>query len=505
MTEIFKFGEDTLTVEIALKLVAGKQKGIITPQVREKVNHCFNEVKKIADGDNLVYSINTGFGSLCTTRISKKDVRKLQENLLKSHSVGLGNPIPFDIAKLMLILKVQSLCMGYSGISEPLLDRIIWHINEDYIPRVPEQGSVGASGDLAPLSHLFLPLIGLGKLQKRNSPFVDTSEVLKAAGLDAIPLGPKEGLALINGTQFMAAFGVMITSKLKSCLDHSDIVGAMSVEGLLGSAKPFLVRLHQIRPHQGAIIVAKRITALLEGSGFMAYHANCDRVQDPYSLRCMPQVHGASRDAWAHLKQQIECEINSVTDNPIIFSADDAVSGGNFHGQPIALPMDYAGLAASELGNISDRRSYLLLEGKLELPVYLIKNSGVNSGLMIAQYCSAALASENKSLCYPASADSIPTSLGQEDHVSMGSISGRKSLKIVENLEKILSIEMLCAGQAIDFRRPFKSSEILETCLSELRKHIPHIEVDIEVHQLINETHRLIQSGKLLALTRHLD
>jgi len=505
MTKIFNYGEDTLTIEIALDLVSGKQKGVISPQTREKVYHCYQEVQKIANGEKLVYAINTGFGSLCTTRISKKDVNKLQENLLKSHSVGLGDTIPFDIAKLMLILKLQSLCMGYSGVSEAIVDRIIWHINEEYIPSVPEQGSVGASGDLAPLSHLFLPLIGLGKLQRKDSPFEDTSQVLKQEGLSPIALGPKEGLALINGTQFMAAFGVMITHKLKSCLDHADIIGAMSIEGLLGSPKPFVKRLHQIRPHQGAIIVAKRISTLLEDSGFIAYHAHCDRVQDPYSVRCMPQVHGASRDAWSHLKQQIECEINSVTDNPVIFSADDAVSGGNFHGQPIALPMDYAGLAASELGNISDRRSFLLLEGKLDLPVYLIKNSGVNSGLMIAQYCSAALASENKTLCFPASADSIPTSLGQEDHVSMGSISGRKTLKIIQNLEKILSIEMLCAAQAIDFRRPNKSSVILETCLEEVRKQIPHIEEDLEVHKLINMSLELIQSEKLLALTSTLD
>ncbi|MBT4287896.1 MAG: histidine ammonia-lyase [Deltaproteobacteria bacterium] len=505
MAKIFNYGEDSLTVEIALDLVSGKQKGVITPQTREKVHNCYQEVQKIANGDKLVYAINTGFGSLCTTRISKKDVNKLQENLLKSHSVGVGDAIPFDTAKLMLILKLQSLCMGYSGVSEAIVDRIVWHINENYIPLVPEQGSVGASGDLAPLSHLFLPLIGLGKLQRKDLPFKDTRQILNQAGLSPIALGPKEGLALINGTQFMAAFGVMITHKLKSCLDHADIIGAMSVEGLLGSAKPFVKRLHQIRPHQGAITVAKRLSALLEDSGFMAYHAHCDRVQDPYSLRCMPQVHGASRDACLHLKQQVECEINSVTDNPVIFSADDAVSGGNFHGQPIALPMDYAGLAASELGNISDRRSYLLLEGKIELPIYLIKNSGVNSGLMIAQYCSAALASENKSLCFPASADSIPTSLGQEDHVSMGSISGRKTLRIIDNLEKILSVEMLCAAQAIDFRRPNKSSIILETCLEEVRKQIPHIEEDLEVHQLINQSLKLIQSGKLLELTSNLD
>ncbi len=321
-------------------------------------------------------------------------------------------------------------------------------------------------------------------------------------GLKPLSLGPKEGLALINGTQFMAAFAVVVSDRLANCLDHADIIGALSLEGLAGSAKPFDARLHAIRPHRGAIEVAERLRRFLEGSEFIDDHKDCGRVQDPYSIRCMPQVHGASREALSHLKEHLEIELNSVTDNPIIFNEEEAVSGGNFHGQPLALPLDYAGLAAAELGSISDRRTYLLLEGKMELPVYLIENSGVNSGLMVAQYCSAALASENKSLCFPASADSIPTSMGQEDHVSMGSISGRKTLKIIENLEKIQAIELLCAAQAIEFKRPRKSSVVLEECFDHVRRFISHIEKDVVIHEYIDRALEIVKSGELVTICR---
>ena len=502
MKNQFLYGSDQLTVQIGLQIAEGETKAFIPCQIRKRVQQCHDAVETIVNGEKLVYSINTGFGSLCTTKISKENTRILQKNLLKSHSVGMGDPVPHHIAKLMLIQKLHSLCMGYSGISLDVVDRIIWHIENDYIPHVPEQGSVGASGDLAPLSHLFLPLIGLGKLARKGEQYVPTTDILCQHQLEPLTLGPKEGLALINGTQFITAHAAMVVDRLARGLDHADIIGALSLEGLLGSAKPFVARLHQIRPHKGAITVAQRLTRFLKDSQFIDYHKHCDRVQDPYSLRCMPQVHGASRDSWDHLNQQLECELNSVTDNPIIFSADDAVSGGNFHGQPLALPLDYAGLAAAELGNISDRRTYLLLEGKVELPVYLIENSGVNSGLMIAQYCSAALVSENKSLCFPASADSILTSMGQEDHVSMGSISGRKTLRIIDNLEKIQAIELLCAIQAIEFRRPNKSSDILEQCFDYVRQRIPHIKEDVVTHENIDKALDIVREGKLLEICK---
>lgn len=501
MKDNFKYGLDQLTIEKALKLARDQIKGILTDEVKIKVLKSYEIVQSIAQGEKLVYSINTGIGSLCRTRISKEDTSKLQENILKSHSVGVGSPIEQEISKLMLILKVHVLSKGYSGISLQILERILWHIENNYIPLVPEQGSVGASGDLAPLAHLFLPLIGLGYLSTNGKTFIPTEKILNQYQIPPLKLSPKESLALINGTQFITAHAVKVSEKLKNCLDHADIIGALSLESYLGSPQPFDKRLIELRPHQGAKIVAKRIRKFIENSEFVESHKNCGRVQDPYSLRCMPQVHGASRDALSHLDEKLECELNSITDNPIIFNKEDTISGGNFHGQPLALPLDYVGLAASELGNISDRRTYLLLEGKWGLPPYLIKESGLNSGFMMVQYCSAALASENKSLCFPASADSIPTSMGQEDHVSMGAISARKTLQIIENVEKILAIELLCAAQALDFRRPLKSGKILEACHEYIRKKIPHLTEDSILSDLIKVSIEIIKSNELLKIS----
>lgn len=500
MDEYFKYGQDHLTPEKALKIARKEIIGIISDETRVKIRKSYDAVQTIAKGDNLVYSINTGFGSLCTTKITAKETGRLQENLLKSHSVGVGAPIPQEIAKLMLILKLHALCKGFSGISLEVVERINWHIERNIIPLVPEKGSVGASGDLAPLSHLFLPLIGLGYLSKDGISFFSSIELLNEFDLEPLTLQAKEGVALINGTQFIAAFAILVYEKFSNCLEHADLIGALSLEAYLGSPQPFNERLINLRPHQGAVFVAKRFRNLLKNSQFIESHKDCGRVQDPYSFRCIPQVHGASRDAFSHFKEVLECELNSVTDNPIIFDEKYTISGGNFHGQPLALPLDYLSFAASELGNISDRRIYLLLEGKWGLPSYLVKESGLNSGFMIAQYCSAALVSENKTHCFPASADSIPTSMGQEDHVSMGSISARKALEIIENLEKILAIELLCAAQAFDFRRPLKSSEILEACHKYIRNKIPHIFEDTILSELINSAAEIIHSRELLKI-----
>jgi len=378
----------------------------------------------------------------------------------------------------MLITKVHALAQGYSGVQLETLERITWHIENDIIPVVPEKGSVGASGDLAPLAHLFLPLIGLGELYMKSGDDLNkwtkrnTSDALKQYGLPALQLGPKEGLALINGTQFILSFAVKAVQRMHNCLEAADIIGAMSLEALTGTKAPFDERLHELRPFNGNKLVAQRLRLLLKDSAIMQSHVDCGRVQDPYSLRCMPQVHGASRNAWLHLKELTEIELNAVTDNPIILSEDDTISGGNFHGQPLALPLDYACFAAAEIGNISDRRCYLLLEGKWGLPMLLMKDVGLNSGFMIPQYTTAALVTENKTLCFPSSADSIPTSLGQEDHVSMGSISGRKVNKVLDNLEYILAIELLSACQAIEFRRPLRSSELLEFAHDQVRKYV---------------------------------
>lgn len=468
----FNYGEDWLTTSIALAIASGTTQGSLSDATREKVRSSWRIVQNIVEKGDPVYGINTGFGPLCTTKISKEETTILQTNILQSHSVGVGDPIDRELAKLMLILKVQSLSKGYSGIAETTLDRIIWHIENDVIPVVPSQGSVGASGDLAPLSHLFLPLIGKGKLEV-NGEVIEASEYLKSQGIAPLDLGPKEGLALINGTQFIAAHAVKVVAKLHACLSQADIIGAMMIEGLQGSVKPFYNELHALRPFKGNIHVAKRVKRLLKGSEIMEDHIDCERVQDPYSLRCIPQVHGASRNAWLHLKELLEVELNSVTDNPVIIDEALTISGGNFHGQPLAMALDYACLAASEIGNISDRRIYLALEGNSPgVPKLLMKDTGINSGYMILQYTTAALASENKGLCFPSSADSIPTSLGQEDHVSMGSIGGRKALQVIGNVEKILAIEMLTAAQAFEFRKPMKSGVFLEAVHTEIRKEV---------------------------------
>ena len=497
MNSEFNYGGSHLTIGTCLDIAAGTTRGVINSATAERVRWSWRAVEQIVHTQQPVYGINTGFGPLCDTRISEADTSLLQTNLLKSHSVGVGKPIPQEIAKLMLITKVQALAQGYSGIALETLNRIIWHIDHDVIPAVPEKGSVGASGDLAPLAHLFLPLIGFGEVYV-NGEKVQAATALASHGLQPLVLGPKEGLALINGTQFILAFAVKAVQRLDNALNAADIIGAISLEGLMGSARPFDDRVHQLRPYRGVKHVAKRLFTLLKDSEICNSHINCDRVQDPYSLRCMPQVHGASRNAWLHLKELTEIELNSVTDNPIIFSAQDTISGGNFHGQPLAIPLDYATVAAAELGNIADRRCYLMSEGRYGLPKLLTNNAGLNSGLMIPQYTTAALVTENKTLCFPASADSVPTSLGQEDHVSMGSISGRKLHQVIDNLEYIQAIELLYATQAMDFRRPLKSTPVIEACHALVREKVPYIDNDRIFADDINALHQLITSGSLL-------
>ena len=501
-TAAFQFGEDHLTAGLALALAEGKVRGLISKEAWERVRESHRVVQHIVDAGEPVYGINTGFGPLCTTSISREETRILQKNILQSHSVGVGKPIDQDLAKLMLVLKIHSLAKGYSGISEPTLKRLLWHLENEAVPMVPSQGSVGASGDLAPLSHLFLPLLGLGKVNYKNK-VISGEEFLRKTGMKPLELGPKEGLALINGTQFIAAHAVKVLDSFHNCLTHADIIGAMMIEGLQGSVKPFYKQLHDLRPFKGTQHVAKRIKSLLEGSEIMEDHIDCERVQDPYSLRCIPQVHGASRNAWLHLKELLEVELNSVTDNPIIIDRDLTISGGNFHGQPLAMALDYACLAAAELGNISDRRVYLALEGNSPgIPKLLMEQTGINSGYMILQYTSAALASENKVMCFPASADSIPTSLGQEDHVSMGSISGRKALQVIENVEKILAIELLTAAQAFEFRKPLKSGAILEMVHKEVRKSVSFATHDRVFADDIEEGIRLIKEKSVIEAVR---
>ncbi len=498
----FRYGQDTLTASLALGLARKEIKGLLSPETIRKIQNSTQAVEKIAQGEATVYGINTGFGPLCTTKISAADTKTLQENLLKSHAVGVGEPVDVEISKLMLVLKIHALAQGFSGIRLETVARIIWMLENDIIPVVPIQGSVGASGDLAPLSHLFLPLIGLGKVFF-NEKLERMDTVLAQFDKKPLHLGPKEGLALINGTQFMAAHGVKVVERLHNLLTHANITGAMMIEGLMGSVKPFSPELHQLRPYSGNKHVAQTILNLLKDSEIVASHLHCARVQDPYSLRCMPQVHGASWNSYLHLKETLEIEINSVTDNPVVFDETHTISGGHFHGQPIALPLDYACLAASEIGNISDRRIYLSIEGDTPgVPKLLLKETGLNSGLMIPQYTTAALASENKGLCFPASADSIPTSLGQEDHVSMGSISARKALRVIENVEKILGIELLYAAQAMDYHAPLKSGKIMTAIYERVRRAIEPVVSDRILYEDMETAIELVKSGELVSLAK---
>lgn len=471
------YGVDTFTFKDILEIANNPKKAKLNKLAKTQILNSQDNVRKIVESDRTVYGINTGFGPLCDVKISEEETAQLQHNLIISHAVGVGKPIDKEISKIMMIAKVHALSKGFSGVSLEVIERLILMLQKDIIPVIPEQGSVGASGDLAPLAHMVLPLIGLGQVWENGKPH-DTAVILEENNLEPLKLGAKEGLGLINGTQFILAHAIKGLEKMEYLLDLADLTAAMSLEAYRGSASPFKKELHEIRPFAGSKKVAARMLKFLKNSDNLKSHEFCDRVQDPYSFRCVPQVHGASRNAFEHLRQMAETELNSVTDNPIVLSAEESISGGNFHGQLMALPLDYATLATAELGNISDRRSYLLLEGKYGLPRLLTESSGLNSGFMIPQYTSAALVTENKTLCFPASADSVPTSLGQEDHVSMGSISGRKFNQVLDNLVNILAVELMFAAQGLEFRRPAKCSKIVEENYDILRTKVAKLEDD---------------------------
>ena len=471
------YGIDTFTISDIMAILDDPKKAKLTKESKQKILQSQQNVQQIVASDRTVYGINTGFGPLCDVKISEEETAQLQHNLIISHAVGVGKPIAKELSKVMMISKIHALSKGFSGVSLEVIERLIFMLQEDIIPVVPEQGSVGASGDLAPLAHLVLPLLGLGKVWQNNE-IRNTADVLAEKGIKPLILGPKEGLGLINGTQFILAHAILGLNKFEYLLDLADLTAALSLEAYRGSASPFKKELHDIRPFSGSKKVAARMLKFLKNSENLHAHEFCDRVQDPYSMRCVPQVHGASRNAYEHLKNLAEIELNSVTDNPIVLSAEESISGGNFHGQLLALPLDYCTLAAAELGNISDRRSYLLLEGKFGLPRLLTESSGLNSGFMIPQYTSAALVTENKTLCFPASADSIPTSLGQEDHVSMGSISGRKFNQVLGNLENILAVELMFGAQGLEFRRPAKCSKYVENAYALIRTKVEKLEDD---------------------------
>ena len=442
-----------------------------------------------------IYGVTTGFGSLCNISISKEQLSQLQKNLVMSHACGVGEEVPHEVVKIMLLNKIQSLSYGNSGVQLQTVERLIEFFNNDILPVVYQQGSLGASGDLAPLAHLCLPLLGLGVVDYKGER-ISGEELNRKFSWQPIELQSKEGLALLNGTQFMSAFAVWCVIKAKKLSVLADQIMAVSLEAFDGRIEPFLDPVHQVRPHKGQIETARHIRELLEGSEIIKQHKQ--HVQDPYSFRCVPQVHGASKDAIDHVADVITTEINSATDNPTVFpDLDMVISAGNFHGQPLAINLDYLAIATAEIGSISERRTYQLIGAKRDLPSFLVAKPGVNSGFMIPQYCAASVVSQSKQLCTPASIDTIDSSQGQEDHVSFGSNAATKLYRVVNNTEKVLAIELLNAAQAFDFRKQMtglKSSEKIENFVKEYRKTVNFVQDDQVMYELIHKSIDFLRS-----------
>ena len=472
-----------------------------------RARRAIEAVASAGDAAPRVYGVNTGFGALAETRIGASEVRQLQRNLVRSHSTGVGPDMPEAAVRGMMLLRAQTLALGHSGVRAEVIDLLCAMLEANVVPRVPAQGSVGASGDLAPLAHLGLVMIGEGEA-RHAGVLSGGGEALARAGLEALTLEAKEGLALINGTQYMTSYGVLALEDAAELSCVADIAGAMSLDALKGSARPFQDRLMKLRPHPGQATVAANLRALLAQSAIMESHHDCNKVQDPYSLRCMPQVHGASRDALGWAREVLGREINSATDNPSVFVEDDGraevVSGGNFHGQPVAYALDLAAIALAELGNISERRVEQLVNPALSsgLTPFLAKHSGLESGFMIAQVASASLVSENKVLCHPASVDSIPSSAGKEDHVSMGSIGARKLEQVVENVRRCLAIEILTAAQGLEQRKPLTGGQGVEAAHRAVREVVPPLDDDRPLYRDIEAVAGLIRAGTLVARVR---
>jgi histidine ammonia-lyase len=491
---------DTLSLEEIRDVARGDCRVEISPEALARVERARALVDRVAAGEAPAYGINTGFGTLAEVRIDRKDLRSLQRNLLLSHAAGVGTPLPVSEARALLLLRCNVLAKGHSGIRPRTLQLALDMLNRGVIPVVPERGSVGASGDLAPLAHLALVLIGEGEA------FVGTERLpgrtaLARAGLEPVVLEAKEGLALVNGTQAMCAVGALALLRSETLAETADLAGAMTLEGLLGSHRPFIAPIQAVRPHPGQVAVAEHLRALLRDSEIVESHADCSKVQDPYSLRCMPQVHGAARDGLSHARRVLSIEVNAATDNPLVFPGEDLiVSGGNFHGQPVSLALDVLAIACTQLSSISERRVEQLVNPALSgLPPFLARNSGLNSGFMIAQVTSAALVAESRVLSHPASVDSIPSSAGREDHVSMGMTAALKARQVVEFTRSCLAVEVLVAAQALDFRKPLRAGRGVAAAHAAVRQVVPPMEEDREIHRDIEAVSALIDSGELLA------
>ena len=496
METIHYISSDLLSIETINEVVFQGKTLALSEEAVVNIEKCRKYLDdKMQSNSDPIYGINTGFGSLCNVKISNENLSKLQENLVKSHACGTGEEVPHEIVKIMLLLKIQSLSYGHSGVQLVTVQRLIDFYNNDILPVIYTQGSLGASGDLAPLAHLSLPLLGEGEvyLDGFRQP---SAKVLEKFGWEPIVLQSKEGLALLNGTQFMSAYGVYCLIKSQKLSYLADVIGAVSLEGFDGRLEPFTDLIHLVRPHKGQIQTAEHFRDLLEDSEIIAQPKV--HVQDPYSFRCIPQVHGASKDTIDYVKKVFRTEINSVTDNPNIFVGEDLIiSGGNFHGQPLALALDFLGIALSELGSISERRTYQLISGLRGLPAFLVNDPGLNSGFMIPQYTAASIASQNKQLATPASIDSIVSSNGQEDHVSMGANAATKTLRIVENVERILGIELLNGSQALEFRRPLQSSEFIESFVKSYREEVPFVSEDRILHYDIEKSVAFLNSFQI--------
>ena len=490
---LHELGKAPLTIENITEWLNNRYPIVLSEEGKARINHCREYLdNKVKESDVPIYGVTTGFGSLCNRSISTEQLTTLQENLVKSHACSMGDEVRPDIVRLMLLLKAYALQLGHSGVQVVTVETILELLNRDVLPIVYSLGSLGASGDLAPLANLFLPLIGEGEVRYKGEKRA-SKEVLDELGIRTVTLKSKEGLALLNGTQFMSSHGVYALIQAKRLAKVADNAAALSLDAYDGLLAPFSDSLQLIRPHAGQLTVARRMRKLLEGSEIAAQPKK--QVQDPYSFRCVPQVHGASRDAFDYVTKVVETEINSVTDNPTVFPDEDiVVSGGNFHGQPLAIVYDFLAIALAELGNISERRTAQLILGLRNLPEFLVANPGLNSGLMIPQYAAAAMVSRNKMYCFSASSDSIVSSNGQEDHVSMGANAATKLLFIIENLERIFAIEFVNAAQALEFRRPLKSSATIERLLAAFRKGNPRIEEDVVMYKQLNSACHFVQT-----------
>ena len=488
----YKILSRPLSLKSVNSVLVENKKLELSPLAVEKIQKCRTYLdEKIKKQKEPIYGVTTGFGSLCNTSVSEENLGKLQENLMMSHACGMGEEVPSEIVKLMLLFKIQSLSYGHSGVQLETVQRLIDFFNKGVYPVVYQQGSLGASGDLAPLAHLCLPLIGLGEVYYKGKRYTG-QQINEKLNLPPLKLKSKEGLALLNGTQFMSAYGVWLLLKSNKLCLLADLTGAISLDAFNGRLEPFIESVHAVRPHAGQMLTAENIRVFLENSQIAQQPKK--HVQDPYSFRCMPQVHGATKDAVNYVVNVFETEINSVTDNPTVFPDEDrVVSAGNFHGQPLAIALDFLSIAVSELGNISERRVYQLIDGKRDLPPFLVAEPGLNSGFMIPQYTAAAIVNQNKSLTMPCSSDSIISSQGQEDHVSMGANAATKCYRIVENVEKLLGIELFNAVQALEFRRPLKSSPFVEQLIEQYRQYIDFIRTDTVMYDKMQISFEFIQ------------